>query len=457
MKIDCFKSYDIRGVVGETVTEDVFYRLGRALVRVMGAKSVVVGHDARASSPVLSSAFADGIKDEGEDEIVIGLAGTEEMYFATSHYDAGAGAVITASHNPIEYNGMKFVGAGSAPLDVAREFRKIKAVAESLDESSRAGTRGNSLDFSQDSRSAYVSKVLSFIDARTLRPLRVVVNCGNGAAGPALKAIKSELEKKKSKLSILEVFEEPDSSFPHGIPNPILPENHHFTSDVVLANGADFGVAFDGDFDRCFFFDKNGNFVPGEIMVGLLAAFFAEMGENEVIVHDPRLVYNTRKVCERSGATPVQSRTGHLFMKQVMRQHKAIYGGEISAHHYFRDFFYCDSGMIPWLVVADLLSKSDQQLTELVARQTSQFPSSGERNFSIADSSNVLRAMEEKYKREALEIDKEDGLSMSFDNWRFNLRGSNTEPLIRLNIETKGDQVLLEQKLSEFKIELESF
>ncbi|MAW33373.1 MAG: phosphomannomutase [Proteobacteria bacterium] len=457
MEINCFKSYDIRGVVGESVSEDVFYRIGRALVRVMAARNVVVGHDARASSPVLATAFANGVRDEGADILDIGLSGTEEIYFATSHFHAGAGAVITASHNPIEYNGMKFVGEGSAPLRVESEFLEIKALAENLEQFSPNSARGKIFDVSLESRSAYASKVLSFVDAENLKPLRLVINCGNGAAGPALREIKRQLKEKKSELAILEVFEEPDPSFPNGIPNPILPENHHFTSNVVLTENADFGVAFDGDFDRCFFFDRNGEFVPGEIMVGLLAAFFAAQGINEVIVHDPRLVFNTQKVCERYEASPIQSRTGHLFMKQVMRDHKAVYGGEISAHHYFRDFFYCDSGMIPWLVVADLLSKSNLDLTQFVTEQKSQFPSSGEKNFSIDDTAGLLRAIEGKYKGEALEIDKEDGLSVFFENWRFNLRGSNTEPLVRLNIETQGDLVLLEQKLTELTHHLENF
>lgn len=457
MEIDCFKSYDIRGVVGETVTEEVFYRIGRALVRVMDAERVVVGHDARASSGCLSSSFANGVKDEGADVLDIGLSGTEETYFATSHYNASAGAVITASHNPIEYNGMKFVGPGSAPLNIEAEFLEIKSTAESLRTSPRTAERGQTYTMSLESRSAYVSKILNFVNVGGLKPLKVVVNCGNGAAGPALEEIKIQLKAKKSKLSILEVFQEPDSSFPNGIPNPILPENHHFTSDVVLDNNADFGVAFDGDFDRCFFFDNNGEFVPGEIMVGLLAAFFASNEEGQTIVHDPRLVFNTREVCEMLGAAPVQSRTGHLFMKQAMRERNAVYGGEISAHHYFRDFFYCDSGMIPWLIVSDLLSNSDSNLTELVSKQKSRFPSSGERNFSIEDSASALTFIEEKYRGTALEIDREDGLSVFFKNWRFNLRGSNTEPLVRLNIETRGDRQLLEQKLKELTVNLETF
>ena len=457
MEINCFKAYDIRGVLGESVSEEVFYRVGRALVRVMAARSVVMGHDARASSPLLAAAFANGVLDEGADIFDIGLSGTEEIYFATSHFNAGAGAVITASHNPIEYNGMKFVGKGSAPLDVESEFLEIKAVAENLEQTNPNSVRGQTFDISRDSRSAYASKVLGFIEAENLRPLRLVVNCGNGAAGPALQEVKRQLKEHKSELAIIEVFEEPDSSFPNGIPNPILPENHHFTSDVVLAKNADFGVAFDGDFDRCFFFDKNGEFVPGEIMVGLLAAFFSAKGRNEVIVHDPRLVFNTKKVCERYGASPVQSRTGHLFMKQVMRNHNAVYGGEMSAHHYFRDFFFCDSGMIPWLVVADLLSNSNRTLTELVTEQKSQFPSSGERNFVINDTAGALRSIEEKYREQALQVDKEDGLSLIFENWRFNLRESNTEPLVRLNIETRGDRLLLERKLEELSLKLESF
>ncbi len=449
MDFECFKAYDIRGVVGESITEEVCYQIGRATATVLVAKSMVIGHDARESSPQLAMAFKEGLVDQGCDVVDIKLAGTEEVYFATSFFGVDAGAVITASHNPIDYNGIKFVGSGSRPLDVEKEFLAIKKIAKKSDSLEKAKVRGSYEAKSLHSKEAFAAKVLSFVDAENLRPMRVVLNCGNGAAGPAVKEIKSQLSNAGSKVSIIEMFQEPDASFPNGIPNPILEENHKVTSDRVLAESADFGVAFDGDFDRCFFFDNQGSFVPGEIIIGLLATYFAGQGEDLKIVHEPRLVLNTRSVCQNHGITGVQTQTGHLFMKKAMRESEAIYGGEISAHHYFRDFYYCDSGMIPWILVCDLLSSGSENLADLVSSQRKQFPSSGEINFRVGDAAKVISSIETEYMRTATEIDRMDGLSISFPGWRFNLRASNTEPLLRLNLETIGNPELLKLKTDE--------
>ena len=449
MLIDCFKSYDVRGVLGSEVSEEVFHRIGRATATVLGTKRLVIGYDARESSPSLSSAFQEGARSEGSDVFDIGLAGTEEVYFATSHFEADVGIMITASHNPINYNGIKFVGKGSRPLEVESEFRKIKEVAELIEDTKDGVGLGELYFKGFEAREAYVEKVLSFIDVEALSPLRIVVNCGNGAAGPALADIKKYLEIKGSRVEIIPTLEQPDSSFPNGVPNPILPQNHHYTAKRVISENADFGVAFDGDFDRCFFFDRHGIFIPGEIMVSLLGEFFSRGDESERIVHDPRLVFSVKSACERSGATAIQSPTGHLFMKKVMREHNAVYGGEISAHHYFRDFFYCDSGMIPWLLVASLLTNVDKDLTEIVEDKKRVFPSSGEINFSVKSTTDALAEVEAIYSEQAVEIDRTDGLSFLFDDWRFNIRASNTEPLLRLNVETTGNSDLLEAKVDE--------
>lgn len=449
MDMSCFKSYDVRGVIGETVSEEAFYAIAKATVRTLQANSVVIGHDARESSPSLSRAFKESVLDEGAQIIDLGLAGTEEVYFATSHYGTDAGVAITASHNPINYNGIKFVGKGSRPLKVEEEFMAIKDLAQKLSFKTVQGRQGAYTDKSVQSKVAYAHKVLSFVDPTALQALKVVVNCGNGAAGPALRQIIQNLHERGSSLKIVTIFEEPDSSFPNGIPNPMLSENHFQTAEKVISEKADLGVAFDGDFDRCFFFDSNGDFVPGEIMVGLLAEFFTIRNERENIVHDPRLIFNTQKVCETTGAKAIQSRTGHLFVKGVMREHNAIYGGEISAHHYFRDFYYCDSGMIPLLLVCDLVGSLGVSLTDLISKRKELFPSSGEINFPVSDPAKVLKEIEKIYVNTALDIEKLDGLSCRFHRWRFNLRGSNTEPLLRLNVETIEDGHLLDRCVEE--------
>ncbi len=442
-KIECFKAYDVRGIIDETIDTEILKRIGCATVRVMNAKRLVIGHDARESSPTFSEAFVFGAQSEGVEVVDVGLAGTEEVYFATSHFKADVGVVVTASHNPIHYNGLKFVGPGSRPLDVEREFNEIKVQAESVSSVGMKTAETMSVDKAKESKAAFAAKVLEFVDLKISAPLRIVVNCGNGAAGPALQVIIDLLRQEGSNLEIIPIHQEPDHTFPNGIPNPILPQNHYMTSSEVLAHEADFGVAFDGDFDRCFFFDENGDFVPGEIMVGLLAHFFSTQGGAAKIVHDPRLIFNIEHACTNAGSGAIQSKTGHLFMKEAMRANKAIYGGEISAHHYFRDFFFCDSGMIPWLVVSEIIAKSGSSLAEIHQTRRRLFPSSGELNFDVANPQKVISSIENKYKNSARKIDYMDGLSLLFEGWRFSLRASNTEPCIRLNVESLGRQDLL--------------
>ena len=446
-ELTCFKAYDIRGEIGVNIDEDIAYRIGRAVAQHFGAKSVVIGFDARETSPALAAAAARGTMDAGAEVLDIGLAGTEEMYWAVTEFSAYAGIEVTASHNPINYNGMKIVKSHSRPLDDADDFQVIKALAGSQQWAGNSEV-GKEFDSSDEARKAYVDRVLGFVDVKSLRPLKIVVNSGNGAAGPTFDAIAERLLKLGAPLKFIRVHHTPDAAFPNGIPNPLLPENHPATANVVKAEKADFGVAFDGDFDRCFFFDEAGQFVPSEYVVGLLASIFLEKEAGAKIVHDPRVIWNTQDIVAKMGGTAVQSKTGHAFMKQTMRSHEAVYGGEISAHHYFRDFAYCDSGMIPWLLIAELVSRSGRSLGGWVKDRFAAFPSSGEMNFKVDDAGKAIENVLSAYRADARSIDETDNVSLEFEGWRFNLRRSNTEPLVRLNVEGKGEANAIETHVS---------
>ena len=447
-ELTCFKAYDIRGEININIDEAIAYRIGRSVAQHFNAKSIVVAFDARETSPTFSKAVGLGIMDAGSDLIDIGLSGTEEMYWAVSNFSACAGIVVTASHNPINYNGMKIVKSGSKPLDDDEDFLAIKSLAESQNWTG-VKKKGSSLDFSNEARAAYVSKTLSFVDINAFKPLKIVVNSGNGAAGPTFDAIEKRLNNNNTQIEFVRVDHNPDSTFPNGIPNPLLPENHHKTADVVKNVGADFGVAFDGDFDRCFFFDETGEFIPGEYLVGLFASIFLAKEPGSTIVHDPRVIWNTQDIVSQKGGKAEQSKTGHAFIKQTMRKHEAIYGGEMSAHHYFRDFAYCDSGMIPWLLIAELISLKGKSLGDLVKDRVLAYPSSGEINFTVKDANSSISSVLENFKSQSKVLDEMDGYSLAFDNWRFNLRKSNTEPLVRLNIESCGPIINLERKVKE--------
>jgi phosphomannomutase len=412
-----------------------------------GAKSVVIGFDARETSPAFAAAAARGAMDAGADVLDIGMAGTEEMYWAVTEFSACSGIEVTASHNPINYNGMKIVKSASQPLDDAADFQVIKALASAQDWASPA-RMGETRDVADAAREKYVDRVLGFVDMATLAPLKIVINSGNGAAGPTVDAIIDRLAVQGAPIEVVRVHHDPDSTFPNGIPNPLLPENHAATADVVLREGADMGVAFDGDFDRCFFFDGAGRFVPGEYVVGLLASIFLEKEAGAKIVHDPRVIWNTQDIVVHKGGVAIQSKTGHAFIKQTMRAERAIYGGEMSAHHYFRDFAYCDSGMIPWLLIAELVSRSERSLGDWVKDRFAAFPSSGEMNFEVDEAGKAIESVLGAYRADALSINETDGVSLAFDDWRFNLRRSNTEPLIRLNVEGKGEANALETHVS---------
>ena len=446
--LTCFKSYDVRGKIGDELNPEIAYRIGRATVDILGAKNLVVGFDARETSAALAKSISLGICEAGADVIEIGLAGTEEMYAAVTAFNTSGGIEVTASHNPIDYNGMKIVKHGSQPLST-NEFAGIQHIAEE-NKFSLPQRTGLLINKESEARVSYIEKILAFICLENLKPLKIVINSGNGAAGPTVDALNKKLEQCGLKTNFVYVHHEPNPLFPNGIPNPLLEENRFSTTRAIIEEKADFGVAFDGDFDRCFLFDHLGDFVPGEYLVGLLAEVFLKKEKGATIVHDPRIIWNTTDIINSCEGNAFVSKTGHAYIKASMRSSQAIYGGEISAHHYFRDFAYCDSGLIPWLMVWELLSSSNQKLKTLIADRKCSFLSSGEINFTVHEASKCLLGVKKFYLANAHTVDELDGLSMSFENWRFNLRRSNTEP-VRLNVETKGNKSLLLEKTEELR------
>ena len=454
-KLTCFKAYDIRGQLGKELDEGIAYRIGRAYAEFLKPKNVVLGGDIRLTSESLKAALSDGIRDAGSDVIDIGMVGTEQVYFATSHLQAGGGIEVTASHNPIDFNGMKPIREGSRPVSSDTGLLDIKALAEANNfPEVEANNRGayEKVSILDD----YIDHLCGYVDLSSIKPIKLVMNAGNGAAGPVVDAMQARFAKLNLPIELIKINNEPDGTFPNGIPNPILHENRASTIDAVLAHGADMGIAWDGDFDRCFLVDEKGNFIEGYYIVGLLAEAFLAKNPGEKIVHDPRLTWNTVDVVRRSGGHAVQSKTGHAFIKERMRLEDAVYGGEMSAHHYFRDFFYCDSGMIPWLLVMELISTTGKSLSELVGAMMLAYPSPGEINRSIEDPAAAIDKVRKHYQADALVIDETDGISMEFAEWRFNLRMSNTEPLVRFNVETRGDSELLEQRQNEVLALLEA-
>ncbi|MCJ8320361.1 MAG: phosphomannomutase CpsG [Colwellia sp.] len=445
-ELTCFKAYDIRGRLGDELNEDIVYRIGRAFAQYLSAKTVVIGGDIRLSTPTLKQALAQGIMDEGCDVIDIGLAGTEEIYFATAHLKVDGGIVVTASHNPKDYNGLKLVREQSKPISGDTGLLAIKVLAEK-NQFIEGLTKGNYRE--KSNLAPFVEHLLTYVDSKALKPIKLVVNAGNGAAGHVIDVLEKHFVENSIAVEFIKVHHQPDGNFPNGIPNPLLPENRQSTSDAVLAHQADMGIAWDGDFDRCFLFDEKGNFIEGYYIVGLLAEAFLQKHPNEKIIHDPRLTLNTIDIIEKNKGIAIQCKTGHAFIKERMRKEDAIYGGEMSAHHYFRDFNYCDSGMIPWLLVAELMSQSGKTLSSMVCERINKYPSSGEINRTVANADIVLTKISERYLGQALEVENVDGLSLKFDNWRFNVRKSNTEPLLRINVESIGDRILMEEKTAE--------
>lgn len=454
-KLTCFKAYDIRGQLGTELDESVAYRIGRAYAEFLKPKNVVLGGDIRLTSESLKAALSEGIRDAGADVLDIGMVGTEQVYFATSHLQADGGIEVTASHNPIDYNGMKPIREGSRPISSDTGLLDIKRMAEENDFSPiDAARRGGYTQVSI--MQEYLDHLCGYVDLPAIKPIKLVMNAGNGAAGPVVDAIEARFKSLQLPIEIIKIHNTPDGSFPNGIPNPLLPENRGSTIDAVLQHGADMGIAWDGDFDRCFMVDEKGNFIEGYYIVGLLAEAFLLKTPGAKIIHDPRLTWNTIDVAAKNGGQAIQSKTGHAFIKERMRSEDAVYGGEMSAHHYFRDFFYCDSGMIPWLLVMELISSSGRPLSDLVRAMVEAYPSPGEINRTIADPAEAIRQVKQHYEAEALVIDEIDGISMEFTDWRFNLRMSNTEPVVRFNVETRGDRELLEQRQNEVLAILEA-
>ncbi len=444
--LSAFKAYDVRGRIPTEINEELVRDIGRAYAAFVRPKRVVVGRDIRLTSATLASALIDGLRSCGVDVYDIGLCGTEGVYFATSLGDeAGAfdgGIMVTASHNPPDYNGLKFVREGSRPISADTGLKDMAALIRGGKLPGRAASAGRLVEF--DVRKAYVEHLLSYVDRHALKPFKVVVNAGNGGAGLFVDLLEPYLP-----FDFVKVHHAPDGTFPNGVPNPMLEANRQSTIDAIRASGAQLGLAWDGDFDRCFFFDEQGTFVEGYYLVGLLAEPVLERERGARIVHDPRLTWNTIEVVERLGGQPVLCKSGHAFIKQKMREVDAAYGGEMSAHHYFRRFAYCDTGMVPWLLVLERMSKTGKTLSELVGERMARFPCSGEINRRVPDGRAAIEAVQQAYQPKALSVDFTDGLSLEFAEWRLSLRSSNTEPLIRLNVESRGSATLMQEKTDE--------
>jgi phosphomannomutase/phosphomannomutase/phosphoglucomutase len=410
--LKAFKAYDIRGRIPDELNVDMAYKIGRGYSAFVDPKKVVIGHDIRLSSPEISEAVSKGLMDSGADVVDIGQCGTEQIYFATFFLGLDGGIMVTASHNPADYNGVKLVREESKPISADTGLRDIERRILNDELGDRPG--GGSMEAVDISRD-YIEHLLTYVDRDSLKPLKVVVNSGNGGAGPVIDLLEPHLP-----FEFVKVHHEPDGSFPHGIPNPLLTENRQVTTDAVLANSADVGIAWDGDFDRCFLFDEKGSFIEGYYIVGLLAERILRRHPGGRVVHDPRLTWNTIEMVREAGGFPVQSKSGHAFIKEVMRREDAVYGGEMSAHHFFKEFSYCDSGMIPWMLVLELISQSGRPLSELVASRVARYPASGEINRRLDDPLAALERIKRKYGDSASSIDETDGVSLEFDDWRFN-------------------------------------
>lgn len=440
--IDCFKAYDIRGQIPGQLNEEIAYRIGNATGDFLGGMgNVVLGRDMRLSSADIADAVARGLMDAGVTVLDIGLCGTEMVYFGTADLDADGGIMVTASHNPADYNGMKLVREQAKPISADTGLADIRRMAEQ-DDRAMAAMRGERRDV--DIFDGYIRHMLGYVDIGALKPLKLVINAGNGCAAIAMDGLEAHLP-----FELIKIHHEPDGTFPNGVPNPLLPENRGSTVDAILAHGADMGIAWDGDFDRCFLFDEKGAFIEGYYIVGLLAESILTKQPGGKIVHDPRLTWNTLDMVAQAGGMAVQSKSGHSFIKETMRNVDAVYGGEMSAHHYFREFSYADSGMIPWLLVAELVSQTGKTLSDLVGERIAAYPASGEINRKVADAPAVLAMLKDAYGEAAKSVDDLDGFSFEFDDWRFNIRMSNTEPVIRLNVESRGDIGLMREKTDE--------
>lgn len=442
-----FKAYDIRGVYPRDINEDLAYELGLAFVSEYQAKSMIVGRDIRESSPILFERLIAGIMDAGCDVISLGICGTEEVYFNTAYHQADGGIMITASHNPKNHNGFKLVGKSAEPisLDTGLITLKDRILANNF---IKASKRGRLIENSD--RSAYLQKLLSFVPdflkdetsrhSSSFRKLKIVCNSGNGCAGETLDRLEPYLP-----FELIKIHHEPDGAFPNGVPNPLIVERRADTREAILRYQADFGVAWDGDFDRCFFFDETGEFIDSSYIVGLMSEALLKEHPDATIVLDTRQILNSESVIQSAGGQIEISSGGHSPMKRSMRDIEALYGGEMSAHHYFRDFYYCDSGMIPFLLISDLISQQQKTLGELVSDARKAYPCSGELNYIVTSPEQLIADIRDLYQSEAVSMDEIDGLSIRLENARINVRKSNTENYLRVNIETIGNENLVLQ------------
>lgn len=436
-KLTCFKAYDIRGKLGTELNEEIAYKIGRAYGQIYRPHKIVIGCDIRLSSEGLKQATIRGLNDAGVNVLDLGMTGTEEVYFGAFHLDVQGGIEITASHNPMDYNGLKLVRENARPIGADSGLNDIQILAES-ENFKDVEIQGTTQSYNIIPE--FIDHLITYIQPQNIRPLKLVMNAGNGAAGHIVDAIEDKFKQLNIPVEFIKINNEPDGNFPNGIPNPILVENRASTSQAVIQHQADMGIAWDGDFDRCFLFDEKGQFIEGYYIVGLLAQAFLLKQSGEKIVHDPRLVWNTLDIVDQYQGISVQSKSGHSFIKDKMREHNAVYGGEMSAHHYFRDFAYCDSGMIPWLLAISVLSDTQQTLSSLVEDMITKFPCSGEINFKVKDTQETIQKIFDHFADQNPIIDQTDGVSLDFTTWRLNVRASNTEPLLRLNIESRLDK-----------------
>lgn len=447
--ISCFKAYDIRGRVPTELNEELAYNIGLAYATFLAPREVVVGRDIRLSSMQLAQALVCGLNKGGADALDIGVCGTEEVYFATFYKKTDGGIMITASHNPVDYNGMKLIREEAKPISIDTGLKEIETII-----ANKSFKTDLSKGFTQhcDIKEAYLNHVLSYINISNLKPLKVVVNAGNGCAGQIVNLLEKRLP-----FQFIKINNEPDGNFPNGVPNPLLPENRILTAEAVKIHHADAGIAWDGDFDRCFLFDEKGGFIEAYYIVGILAINALEHFPGAKIIHDPRLIWNTIELVKANGGIPIQCKSGHAFIKERMRLEGAVYGGEMSGHHYFREFSYCDSGMIPWLIILEAMCSSGKKLSEMVAERMNLFPVSGEINRKLRDPDGAMKEIEDSYKKQSLSIDYTDGISIESPKWRFNLRKSNTEPVVRLNVEARKDLNLMKKKTEELLKIIDAF
>jgi phosphomannomutase len=445
MKSSIFKAYDIRGIYPQEINEKDVYKIAKAYCELVKPSEVVIGCDVRLSSPSLKLAAIKAVTDLGIKVIDVGEISTDMLYFAVANYGYAGGFSITASHNPKEYNGAKFVREQSKPISSDTGLFAIRDIAindkveitnlELTEENLKLVEKKNILD-------DYIAKVKTFVDLSKLKSLKIVANPNFGMGGRAVDKLLENINVKIEKLNW-----ESDGNFPKGRPDPLIPENREEISRLVVEKGADLGVAWDADADRCFFFTEKGEFIEGYFITALLGKIFLQRNPGGKIIHDPRLVWAVQDVAKEEGGISLANKSGHAFIKERMRQEDAVFGGEMSAHYYFRDYFYCDNGLIPFIMMLEFLSTQNKTLAEIMQEMFWQkYFVSGEINSEVADVKSKIAQAKEKYSVDAKSVDEIDGVSIEFANWRFNLRGSNTEPVIRLNVEAKSKELMEEKK-----------